>query len=424
MPAKKQAVVLIHGIGEQVPMDTLRGFVRAVWTTDGTLHDPAKTSQIWSKPDEVSQNYELRRLTTDYDVKGKRTDFFELYWADLMEGTEVRHITAWLKLLLLRSPAKVPVQLRGLWWTIAVLTVAVPAGFLLWKLGYVPISGKVASVLGGIGAGLWLVASGFLVNVAGDAARYLHVAPGNIARRRVIREAGIQLLDRLHQNGDYDRIIMVGHSLGSVVGYDILTHLWPRYNTGHAGKGGSGAPDPLELLAAQPGLTPQQYQQEQAAYAQRLRQSGNKWLVTDFVTAGSPLAHASFLMTRKADEFAVKKTERELPACPPVLEGVNGQQRFCYPRGGDWVPNHAAVFSATRWTNLYFPCVATIRGDVIGGPVRPMFGQGVEDVRVRTTIKRGFLTHTDYWSFPKGWTEQQPAPSHIKALRDALRLLG
>jgi hypothetical protein len=36
----KQAVVLIHGIGEQVQMDTLRGFVDAVWTTDSSLRRP------------------------------------------------------------------------------------------------------------------------------------------------------------------------------------------------------------------------------------------------------------------------------------------------------------------------------------------------------------------------------------------------
>jgi hypothetical protein len=30
----KQAFVIIHGMGEQRPMDTLRSFVKAVWTTD------------------------------------------------------------------------------------------------------------------------------------------------------------------------------------------------------------------------------------------------------------------------------------------------------------------------------------------------------------------------------------------------------
>jgi hypothetical protein len=33
-PASKQAVVMIHGIGEQQPMDTIKSFVRAVWETD------------------------------------------------------------------------------------------------------------------------------------------------------------------------------------------------------------------------------------------------------------------------------------------------------------------------------------------------------------------------------------------------------
>lgn len=33
----KTAVIIMHGIGEQVPMDTIKGFVVAVWTTDPSL---------------------------------------------------------------------------------------------------------------------------------------------------------------------------------------------------------------------------------------------------------------------------------------------------------------------------------------------------------------------------------------------------
>lgn len=418
----KQAVVLIHGIGEQVPMDTLRGFVRAVWTTDENVRNPYVPDQVWSKPDTVSHNYELRRLTTAEGKTGKRTDFFELYWADLMEGTEVKHLTAWLKLLLLRSPAKVPAQLRGLWWTVVILTVAVPLLFVLWKLEIIKLSGLWISILSGIGTALWAAAGGFLLNVAGDAARYLHVAPANIGRRRAIREAGIELLERLHQSSNYDRIILVGHSLGSVIGYDILTHLWPKYNTGHAGNGFGATPDPLEILAAKSDLAAKDYQLEQSHYAQRLKAAGNKWLVTDFITAGSPLAHASFLLTRKPEEFETKKTERELPACPPILEKVKGQQRFCYPLKQDWVPNHAAVFGPTRWSNLYFPCRWTLWGDVVGGRMQPAFGRGVKDVEVVTAIRGGLLTHTDYWSFPGDWSPDTPAPTHIAALREVLAL--
>jgi len=29
----KQAIVVIHGMGEQMPMDTIKGFVRAAWET-------------------------------------------------------------------------------------------------------------------------------------------------------------------------------------------------------------------------------------------------------------------------------------------------------------------------------------------------------------------------------------------------------
>lgn len=405
-------------------MDTLRGFVRAVWSTDESVRNPYVPNQVWSKPDNVSQNYELRRLTTAEGKNGKRTDFFEFYWADLMEATEVKHLTSWLKLLLLRSPRRVPAQLRGLWGTIALLTVLVPGSLLLWYFGVVNISAKAISVISGVGAVLWFLASGLLLNIAGDAARYLHVSPPNIARRRLIRDAGIQLLQRLHDSKDYDRIILVGHSLGSIIGYDILTHLWPRFNTGHAEaiRGGTAKPDVLETLAAKSDLSAEEFQEAQATYASQLRQAGNKWLISDFVTLGSPLAHASFLMARQPEEFVGKKLERELPACPPVLESVKGDARFCYPSNKAWVPNHAAVFAPTRWTNLFFPCQWTIRGDVIGGPMQRAFGVGVKDVSVETSIRAGCLSHTEYWSFPKYWRPPAVAPEHIAALRRALRL--
>jgi hypothetical protein len=49
----KQPIVVIHGMGEQVPMDTLRGFVRAVWETDSeiTKNGLPNPAEVWSKPD-------------------------------------------------------------------------------------------------------------------------------------------------------------------------------------------------------------------------------------------------------------------------------------------------------------------------------------------------------------------------------------
>jgi hypothetical protein len=49
----KQAIVVIHGIGEQRPMDTITEFVRAVWETDPDVCRNGKPlpAETWSKPD-------------------------------------------------------------------------------------------------------------------------------------------------------------------------------------------------------------------------------------------------------------------------------------------------------------------------------------------------------------------------------------
>ena len=44
----KQAVLHIHGIGEQRPMDTLRGFVDTVWTSHTDIQNPHAGGGTWS----------------------------------------------------------------------------------------------------------------------------------------------------------------------------------------------------------------------------------------------------------------------------------------------------------------------------------------------------------------------------------------
>jgi hypothetical protein len=112
----RQAVLVIHGIGEQKPMETLRSFVSAVLPEVG----------VFSKPDTISLSYELRRLTTKLKPE-QATDFFELYWADKVEGTVFRHILQWLRGLLFRIPARVPAHLRALWFVTWLLLVVIAA---------------------------------------------------------------------------------------------------------------------------------------------------------------------------------------------------------------------------------------------------------------------------------------------------------
>src|SRR6266849_8618224 len=110
----RQAIVVIHGIGEQRPMDTVRGFVDAVMPQPENTKKP----KFWSKPDPLSELFELRKLTTPQSRTMPPTDFFEYYWAYQAEGTKIAHVISWAWALLVRRPKDVPKHLKFLWYTL------------------------------------------------------------------------------------------------------------------------------------------------------------------------------------------------------------------------------------------------------------------------------------------------------------------
>lgn len=419
---KKQAILLIHGIGEQRPMDTLRGFVRAVWSEDTGVHHEHVPPTVWSKPDTISGNFELRRLTTGQNRNAVRTDFFEFYWAHLMSDTRPWHVASWAKTLLVRRPRNVPAALRGLWCLI-MASACIIVGLSIWMATlpnterWTLLENPLLSGL--IGVALPTFVGAFVIQYIGDAARYLHGAATNIEQRSTIRAKGVELLKKLHESDEYDRIVVVGHSLGSVIGYDVLTYLWTHYNNSH-----DATPHPetqalkkLEELVRDSELDLDTYQGVQKEYFEELRNNGNKWLVTDFVTLGSPLTYATMLLAGDEEQLLAKHQDRELPTCPPMLEGQDEKRTFCFGKK-TLTPHHAAVFAPTRWTNLYFPARLMIWGDVISGPLRPVFGNGIRDVAVSTRVRRGFLSHTCYWRL---WRDKDSTDS-IQKLRDVINL--
>lgn len=423
----KQAVLLIHGIGEQKPMESLRGFVKAVWTTATNLHRNYEGSNAhWSKPYRLSNSFELRRLTTPENQAGIRTDFFEFYWAHMMHGNKLSHVVAWARSLLMRWPWTVPAHLQLAYWTILGLigiglffafeaTLAEKPILNVWQSSMV--SAVVLPLIGGI-----------LINIVGDAARYLHPAPTNVQRRHEIRSNGLEVLRSLHDSKrKYERIIVVGHSLGSVIGLDILYYAWNEFNRDIA-----DAPNPQmdklnaleqiarDLVDGKGDYTEQALQSAQRMYFNELQTNGCRWLVTDFITLGSPLAHAEVLLAREHDDLFKKFEAREIATCLPTLETSRHKppkRLFSYPEDKDIrVPHHAAVFGPTRWTNLYFPCWFIVWGDMVGGKLKSVFGKAVNDRPVKTRQRLGFLSHTLYWSL--GGKNR-----HIEELRHALDLL-
>jgi hypothetical protein len=407
----RQAVVVIHGIGEQHPGATLRHLVAS-----GALAGPPGEG-VWVKPDRHDESFELRKVTFKGDFEGQlpSTDVFELYWAHLIRDTRLGQVLGWARKLLLRRP---PPRLRAVWVTLWVLIAIVAVLGIVSVAGQAPWLAGLTVVLGFVWRALL---KAVVVNVLGDAPRYLLPLPDNIALRQRIREAGVDLIERLHGEG-YDRIVILGHSLGSVIAYDIVTHAWIAMNRDHCRPHDTTftASVAVERQIAQP-IEVDHAQRLQHAAWQELRANTQPWRVTDLVTVGSPLTYADYLLASSRSELDGLKRDRVLPACPPVteLEVSSGHQRITYDSpfatpfrttpGTFRTYHHAAPFAVTRWTNLYFTT-----GDLVGGPVAPLFGPWVRDVAL--TPPRRPLAHTLYWRRVK------PPDAHLDALRDALGL--
>lgn len=427
----KTAVIVIHGMGEQRPMETLWGFVSAAWTHNPDT-GPEARNDIFSQPSAIPGNFELRRVTTRYTPleggRDKRVDFYEFYWAHMMTGNTLGGLLAWVRGLLFRGPSSVPPALAGVW-LLGLLLYAV--GLACVVLGIMDarkfdpfgISGYfVAAAVTGIGG---MVLNAFGVPVAGDAARYLSPTPDNVKARQEIREAGVDLLERIVAGGWHDRIVLVGHSLGTVIGYDILTHSWGKmmqeiwYDAFRARPAEAAAAtiaiEKLEAAAAaldegEPAM--RAYRDAQRVYFDALRALGIPWLVSDFVTMGSPLSKAEVLLARDADAFGVKVGRMEFPTCPPQFERdseVDGKPHFSFAAKttAGRIPHQAAVFAPVVWTNIWFPSFLLLFGDFISGPVRAILGRGVRDVE----IPRGWrFRHLDYWRDPGNADPANEAP--------------
>lgn len=515
----KIAVLVIHGMGEQKPMQTLRGFVEAIWQRDASLFTGLSSTtdhkpwDIWSKPDTMSGSAELRRITTARarvpegppGAKQQRTDFFELHWADLTADTSWSDFLAWFRTLLFRRPwtCDVPPRVMLVWLVLwgLVIALALSAMATAWTgmvkaLGHDPLAAHVwlspgrllswqgwatwAAVLSALGWG----SKAFLTSYFGDVARYVSAAPRNIKVRREARERGLKLLDQLGASGQYQRIVVVGHSLGSVLALDLLMLAWSqavrdmRTTAGsplHAAlcacekaadalldAAGFEGGDPGILRddpsckcrprpPTAPGMVPEalrRFRLCQRALWQRLAettvptgQAGTRaaWLISDLVTVGSPLTHADFLIAQSLCDLRVSVLMREMLRCPPVMEpGQDGDWRFSFidPKGSTtWRPHHAAALGPVRWTNLHDSSspLSFWLGDLVSGPVAQHFGPGVVDVPVRIARPKGLLrwlglarlfTHTLYWTdFLRGTDQLGRTPPHVQALRDAVNML-
>lgn len=300
--------------------------------------------------------------------------------------------------------------------------------------------------------GIYLaINAAFLQPYLGDAARYFRNSPANIAVRREIRKQAVDTLDMLHRLHLYDRIIVVAHSLGTVVAYDMLRAYYSRIcdriafdpNQFHAefGEVDGGTLGRDELRAKGREIIRRMALNIPADQYDKPIPAGKPpeaWLVTDFVTLGSPLTHARYLMCNGEsleelnEDFSRRLIEREFPSCPPTTHPNDPDGWLAFKKPGAKQPtlHHGGMFALTRWTNLYFPMTELFWGDPVGGPVgaekvgkntQPLFGAFVCDKEVclsKPEVK-DFFTHTAYWSLKRGNGYDSP---HIHDLIKAINL--
>ena len=308
------------------------------------------------------------------------------------------------------------------------LLALVLAGVITWAVAaWTRVAVGVGAVLATIvlagGKLMWQGAQALVLRIVTDAARYLDNTPENIGERQIIRAECVKFIRQLNESADpkYDRIVVIGHSLGSVIAYDALKFLWAMQSK-HASlphsvidQGATPAADgPLLRLYGRNAVDPVDGPTRQGVHDPangpssvsrhhpslqselfKLLMPDTKWKISDLATVGSPLTHAPILFSESLDAFWELQKQRELPTSPPRMdpeEARRSNDALCGWKQGDvFCLHHAALFAVVEWTNFY------LDGDPIGGPLQPLFGNGVRDVPLVLHPGR-WSNHTRYWS--------------------------
>ena len=410
----RQAVEVVSSmawasIGRSIPSTSSSAPPSTPWGIYGRLLLPAGRRDRLVRVPPLSRSPALR----GWQEKRAQTEFFGYHSAYKMQGNRLEDLWPTFRRFILLFPWIVPAGLRVVWaifWAV-VIVVAVfvvnlaSDGFDFTQL---TIDNVVRGVLGGgliaiiVGLLLTYILTRFMprwiTSSFVDVARYLDTSPrcvrsasGHPRRHgRLLRGC---TTPRLRGKPRYQRIIVVGHSLGTSSDTTPITYLGARSNELHrppmdidekasGADGGSvlASLEELEKAAAQVGPNGKgldAYRDAQRTAWQGLRLEGDPWRITDFLSFGSPMYFADRLMTLNPAQFQQRKDRRDFPTCPPQPdEGAKAEGdriRLSYNNGGRRVLYHGAPFGVVRWTNLWFPPHLWFFGDWFSGALAPLF---------------------------------------------------
>ena len=245
-PERNAAILVIHGVGEQAPFETLDFFTRGLrGALSERYPDVTATHRLQGHTSGWMESFvSLGRPTSEATI-----DVYELYWAHRMQRhASMRDVLEWLiatsdgarrfynentELARLYRDLEMGAfdrhdRFKLAWY----LRAAGPISWLL-RLGLVGrralrmptfgLSGPFLSVVGALISGLGGKAAKLIVDYVGDIAVYTttDIKSRHFAiRAQILREAQDALWDLI---GRYPKVIVAGHSLGSVIAYDALS---------------------------------------------------------------------------------------------------------------------------------------------------------------------------------------------------------
>ncbi len=237
--ARRTAILVIHGIGEQSPFETLDSFARKLWE----ILDPDPT-----RPNLLGQHViKARNGWTEhyFSLSGAAThepvvDIHEYYWAHQMsEKITLPEIVDWL-LKVSAGARKYYGQNEALRQKYEAMGVKAfdrsgrfksrwylrHVGWLLRGLGFLRSIGIPAiPLLEPLITGLVGRVSRSIVNYVGDVAIYTTTdikSKHYEIRSRILTES-VQQMELLLK--EYERLVIVAHSLGSVIAFDTLNRV-------------------------------------------------------------------------------------------------------------------------------------------------------------------------------------------------------
>lgn len=318
---EKVCVIVVHGVGDQVPFQMMDQFTANLLKAMNWLEDKRVVHhRHWIEEEDRFEDW----VRIDF-ASGKSMEIYEYYWANLSEcQVTLPEIMRWLIRtsdgartyysenieLIKRYEAfdgqgfKKRWYLKHLGWFLRIFA-AVPrmAGF------FIPL--RLNNMLK-----LLVTKSGrMFIDAIGDVVMYTSsdLSSKYYATRQRILSGCVDKVKRLLLHGEYDKMVLVGHSMGSVIAFDALKKI-------------------NNLMNSQPELREQNYR------------------LHGLVTVGSPLDKVAFFFRERSkdDQFVRKQ----------IIQAIHGfRTRGLFPGA------HSANISTTlrdylthlNWLNFWDP---------------------------------------------------------------------